>query len=490
MIANKDLYSGINTVTLVDEKNNPLLERIFFNSRGAIKDFNFSLSKTTNDTDSISFKLRANPSGQENILKASISVLPSETKSYNPEHSIISAIHLKPYLKGAIENPNYYFKDFNRKKRSELDVLLITQGWSRYSWDRVFNFHPKPSFDFENGITINGFVNNKPDKISTLMMYPTSLSSSMFIPLDKEGKFTLKNFYPEAGEKISFSFVGDKGKIKKPRMSLSYISRLSNDYVNTSDYQSFVSYYQDKNDIPDSFILDDSYEELEEIKIKTDYKKKLREETRDPILVNGKVSKIGKNEVNQFPFILDYISYKGNFDVLENLGQVSILARTRGNNGVTPTVFLDGVIINGSLNILFKFPTENVERIVIDPTGIGLGLSGGFGGAIKIFTRRSVFRLNDDQVSAKKDIFTNISQLGFQPNKEFYTPKYASYQMQSFKDYGIIHWEPNLHVYNTESPEFKILDTKIDEVNFYIEGISSSGQVFSKMIKVDMSQKN
>ena len=122
-----------------------------------------------------------------------------------------------------------------------------------------------------------------------------------------------------------------------------------------------------------------------------------------------------------------------------------------------------------------------VDRVVIDKTGIGLGLSGGFGGAIKIYTRRGVFLRKNDGVNTT--VYSKKSKFGFQPIKEFYTPKYASYTLQSFKDYGIIHWESNLDVIDGMSKEFRIVNTGTDEINFYIEGISSDGKVFSKVIK-------
>lgn len=532
VISKDNLFSGMNTVTLFNEDEEPILERIFFNAQNATKDFGLYLSKTKVEDDSLSFRLRSK-NDLVNVLNASISVLPAETKSYNPDHSIVSAFHLKPYVRGNIENPHYYFKDFNRRKQSELDALLITQGWSRYSWDRIFNLPPKPSYDFENGISINGFVNKNLSDIKQLLLYKTDFNKSKFIDIDNEGKFNLTNFYPVANEEIRFSYMDKKGKMKKPSMSLSYVNFVSNDEVDTKNYQSFISFYTDKETISENFILDDSYEELDEIRLKTDYKRKLREETRDPILVNGRVTKINEAEIDRYPFVTDFIQNNG-FDVMVmpinspdgryKMGDVVIRSRGRGAISTTssavanvpisptyspvpneteqmternearttaedisiyPTVFLDGMILSDA-NVLLNMGMEMVDRVVIDKTGIGLGLSGGFGGAIKIYTRRGVFVRETKGVNTT--IYTNVSEFGFQPIKEFYTPKYASYNMKSFKDYGIIHWEPNLDIMNGMSSDFNIVNTGTDEINFYIEGISSDGKVFSQVIKVDNSK--
>lgn len=81
------------------------------------------------------------------------------------------------------------------------------------------------------------------------------------------------------------------------------------------------------------------------------------------------------------------------------------------------------------------------------------------------------------------------SDYGFQPVKEFYTPNYASYRIQSFKDFGVIHWEPNVNVQGGTSNEFKMVDTGLDEINFYIEGVSTDGKVFSQVIKLENNNK-
>lgn len=495
IISKKDLYKGVNTVTLFNDKDQPLLERMFFNHANAFKNHHFYLSKTQSLEDSVVYQLRTDLPQDGRILNASISVLPSKTISYDPDHTIVSAILLKPYVKGVIERPQYYFKNFDRKKQYELDALLVTQGWSRYSWDRIFNLPPKPSFDFENGISVNGFVNKKSQKITSLFLYPTALNKSSFIRIDKQGKFNLKNFYPQTNENIRFSYLNKKGKMKLPNMSLSYIKLMDKDIVNTEAYQSFVSYYQDKNDILDQFFIDDSYEQLLEIKIKSDYKKKLRKESRDPILVNGKVTKITREIALQYRNIIDFIQNNGfnvtiGDGVTTRLGSVTLTSRTRGTQG-QPAVFLDNIPVT-NIDFLSTMTSDQVDRIVIDRTGVGLGISANnqnFGGAIKIFSRRGVLDLGNGISQFNNTFFAHKSNYGFQPVQEFYLPKYASYRSESFNNFGIIHWEPNLTIQENVSDDLKMIDMESDEISFYIEGISSDGKVFSQLIRLEDNNK-
>jgi hypothetical protein len=497
-IAKDKLYKGMNTITLFAD-NTPVLERMFFNNT-FIKSYSLNIQKIKNLKDSISYQVSSKNLIGDEAIHASISVLPSETISYNPDHNISTAIYLKPYLKGTIENPQYYFRDFNRKKQYELDVLILTQGWSRYSWDNIFNFPPNPSFDFENGISINGFVNKKGKKFNSIFLHPTNQNKSVFAPIDEEGKFNIKNFYPESGEKIHFSYLNKSGSLKKPAMSLSYIKLMSKDEVNTKNYKSFYSFYKNKNNFSGQFILDDSYEELDEIKLKADLRRKLWKETQDPLLVNGKVTKVTEDEVNRYPNITDLLNDKG-FDVVVwqgpnvrfkdgskvFLGDVIITSR-RSNRGSdvpdSPVVFLDGVRIS-DFNVLLNMNTDKIDKVVIDKTGVGLGLGAGFGGAIKITTRKTNFKWKTDPYNNTS--YVSSSEYGFQPEKEFYAPKYASYQMKSYKQYGIVHWTPKIKISSNTLNEVKIINTQQDEVIFFIEGITSNGNVFSQ--KVIMNQK-
>jgi len=68
-----------------------------------------------------------------NDATVSIAVL-TTTQSYNHAHNSFSSTYLKPYIKDFIENPSYYFKNNKVNTRQNLDLLLITQGWSKYNW--------------------------------------------------------------------------------------------------------------------------------------------------------------------------------------------------------------------------------------------------------------------------------------------------------------------------------------------------------------------
>jgi len=54
----------------------------------------------------------------------------------NPEN-MLSYCLLSTEIKGNIHNPAYYFDGNNKDRLSALDLLLLTQGWRRYVWEKV-----------------------------------------------------------------------------------------------------------------------------------------------------------------------------------------------------------------------------------------------------------------------------------------------------------------------------------------------------------------
>jgi len=477
------LYKGVNTVTVFNEKNQPILERMFFNDY-SLKTSSVVVSKKQINNDSITYQL-ASDLKLNQVIDASVSVLPKGTESYKPDHSIISSFYLRPYLKGAIENPQYYFTDFDRKKKYELDVLLLTQGWSRYSWDNIMYLPPKPNFDFENGITINGTLNTKLNKVKSLLLYPTEFNKSTFIPVDEKGKFHLKNFYPVKDEYIRFSYVDKKNKTKKPGIALSFLNYMQSDSIDVKIYENFISYYTNKNKSLKAFI-DKKSEILDEIVLKASREKKIRRDYRLPF--RGKLFHVDREAAERYIGLADFLNNNG--FVVDNIG---LNPTVLGQSAIRHNFARRGPVVvylnNNQLadiNIVINSSLDEYEDIYIDdtPNTNMASVNGGVATwvvVVKLFTRKTP--LWDFEATSR--VNSTKVKYGFQPKKKFYTPRYISYEMESFKKYGVIHWEPSIKIKNSEVFNLTTVNTKLDEVAFYIEGISSDGNLISQKIIVD-----
>ncbi|NNU33970.1 hypothetical protein HK413_07045 [Mucilaginibacter sp. S1162] len=74
-------------------------------------------------------------------------------------YSINTSILLNADLKGNIEGPGYYINRKDKQAWQALDNLMLTQGWTGYTWADVFT--PKPvKFLAEKEFKITGRVSN------------------------------------------------------------------------------------------------------------------------------------------------------------------------------------------------------------------------------------------------------------------------------------------------------------------------------------------
>lgn len=73
--------------------------------------------------------------------------------------NIATNLLLSSDLKGYIENPAWYFAESTTERLLGLDLLMMTQGWRRYSWKRMEGIEPfLAKQPIEEGILIDGKV--------------------------------------------------------------------------------------------------------------------------------------------------------------------------------------------------------------------------------------------------------------------------------------------------------------------------------------------
>lgn len=99
----------------------------------------------------------------------SISILPESTKSYNHNNSLLSQLFIQPYVNSTVESDSQYFSD-DIKANYNLNVLLLTQGWSSYDWNTMFNYNAAIIYPFEGGIDVVSTINGPNPR--TYIVYP------------------------------------------------------------------------------------------------------------------------------------------------------------------------------------------------------------------------------------------------------------------------------------------------------------------------------
>lgn len=467
-----ELYSGINVFTLFGPEGEPLLERLFFNDLGMV--FRDSMSGYgSQEKDSLKIQLGISGLRPENFNSLSVSILPKGTKAYRGHHNLPSYTLLQPYVNGPIQNAWYYFQDISAKKRYELDNLLLTQGWSSYDWNTVSNYPPAYRFDFERGIAYTvGFNSRKSD---AFYIFPTYNNTSHLLELNPgQEHFTVENFYPLEGEKLSITEIRGNSKSRPSgayvHFKPSAIPPLKSEKAKIL-HSRLGRQYQEISVPPISFENLKKIQILDEVTVTEERRISRLQQLQDR--TPGRIDIFAINDPRRNMWLSTYLSGRG-FVVNEGLGTLDIEFRNPNSpNSREPVIYLDGVMLT-DFDILWRFPLDIVDYIEINPTGIGSGLMGGRG-VIRIVTDPTLRR-----ESFEPPAFQSYEvPLAFGNNKQFYTPVYSSYTDEFFEAFGTLGWEPDLRADSEGVISFYTQDHGLEDLVLQVEGIVNGNEFVS-----------
>ena len=111
----------------------------------------------------------------------------------NPEN-MLSYCYLFTEIKGNIHNPAYYFDSNNKDRQAALDLLLLTQGWRRYVWEKADSATLADCF-LSDEIKGKQIIGKKKQKElangGQLIQVSGPSTKSQFIIVDSLGRFTV-----------------------------------------------------------------------------------------------------------------------------------------------------------------------------------------------------------------------------------------------------------------------------------------------------------
>jgi len=483
----QELFPGVNIFTLFTEDNKPLLERLCFNSKN-IQRTGVDNVLVQRQNDSLDISLKLNNFDLSKWSNLSVSVLPSTTKSYNHHNNLLSQLFIQPYIKGYVENASQYFKN-TRKSEYNLDLLLLTQGWSSYSWNDIFNYNDTYIYPFERGINIVGNING--DKPGTYVVYPMSQSSTQMFDLKQgENVFTIEEAYPTGQDLLKIGYIDKKKKgfRKKPTLSPQYFPSKFPDFDQSYNVPSEV--FLSKITALKEVSLDKSWlkgETLDEVVVEGE-NRFTRAEALKSKVINSKVAIVSDREKNggmRLDIYLQRLGFTTYFDILS--GQLSITnprVRGIGTQNPVPAVYLDGALIGfgpeADFGILTFIQMSDVDYIEYELYGLGGGLLQGEAGFIKIYTSPEARSRSISQNLQSYEI-----PLSFGEEKAFYVPAYKFYNTAFFNDYGTIDWIPKAKINNDGTIDLKVLNTKNDVILF-IEGIVNDTHFISESLTIEL----
>lgn len=461
------LYPGTNTITVFNRKNEPLLQRMVFNRLG-IEQHTVEARILESSQDSLTIELISPDLGMDHSL--SLAVLPTSNNVYSPEHSILSAFLLEPYLSDPVEDGGYYFeRSFDmREKDYDLDLLLMAQGNGKYFWNDIFNNPPAEKFSNEKGFTIKGQVKNDEIKLKKFRLAVIAPDQNFYeiTPLDEEGNFEIQNTYLLENSEISFNLINTKNErtfnpeVRYQILPEKQYKDLPKATLNPSDLNSEGAPFIDEG-------IDLATVSLEEEKEKVE---------------NPEWQKKDAEDIDH-TYVIDYIRNKG-FKIWKSYGVLQIYSykpTLEQRNGPSPIVVVNGVRLsrfnNGYGNVTNLTALENLEikdlkSIKVNRTGAGQGIDGG-GGYIEIELKEKDFDPNSAISTPEYKAYT-----GFSLNKDFFIPTSLLANQNNF-DSLCIAWFNDLRIKNGKA-QIRILNTGQPELKLIIEGMAADGGLISK----------
>lgn len=488
----EELQTGILQFSLFTNDWIPLEERILFvNNR--MHEFNSKINPGI-----VSLEKRG-----KNILEIlvsdtaaanmSISITDAEL-SGEEQHTIFSDFLISHQLRGYIHNPAYYLKSDADTITARLDLVMLTNGWRRFDWDKlkaatqpVLKYAPETEFIKLKG-KVYGMESGRaggPELLNVIMKGKDSSSSVYFIPIQKDGTFDepLSIFFDTArvyynfNDKNKIGFVGQvqlgNGLLRKEPGSTIRIDQMPvfqvwSDSIGLARMNLFL---QEQEKLRRSMAT----ATLEEVVVKAKIKdpiKVLDEKYASGLFSGGDAYSFDLANDNM-PGALNVLSYlQGKVAGLQISGSGAQMSMSW--RGGTPSLYLNEMITN--VDMVQSIPITDIAYIkVMRPPFFGSG-GGGADGAIAIYTKKGgdVQRNDPNKKGMESTILAGYSKF-----KEFYNPVYTKEPAYEADTRSTLYWNPYI-LTNKKTPRFRVEFYNNDfskKLLVVLEGINSEGRM-------------
>ena len=171
LLAKNDLPEGVNRVVLFVDEYTPLAERQFFVMHDSLQNKGSETVKLNvlannyhvhnlqpSPGEKVTLKVvreDGKPLNRNTALSLSVSdAQGKQTTSYN--HNIYTYMLLGSELKGYLPDAMQYFDPGNMHRKEQLDLVMLTHGWTSYSWQNLARRKIEKFQPIERGITLKG----------------------------------------------------------------------------------------------------------------------------------------------------------------------------------------------------------------------------------------------------------------------------------------------------------------------------------------------
>lgn len=495
-IPKENLISGINHITVLSTEGKPLLERLIFVQKD---DFlNLELNNSGSITPRGKVALNLSGSFQNQPVQGSFSMAVSDADQVIDESndfgSIFSTLLLTSDLRGKIYQPGIYFKDQEAETLELLDLVMLTHGWRRFTWEDVIaNKLPEITDFIETGINIEGQITEQQEtrkglgggKVSAVVGEGIEVISSEFGP---NGRFILRELDYQDSVNVAITAEDSKARnfvnvsIIQPE---AVFSQINGTFPNQIVWPAaLVATYSERNMLQrlneDQDVLD-----LEGVTVEAQSIEKEEEGVRK-IYGTGDVSinpdKIPGNVAftNVFQLIQGRVS---GVQVFVSGLDVSVQIRGVGsiNSGTGPLYLLDNFPVDAAT--LLQVNPRDVSSVDVfkDPARAAIFGAQGANGVIAVYTKTGA---GIGYVSVGGTLVTKYG--GYASPREFYAPKYDEKTLENAaKDSrATIYWNPAIKTDASGKAQVEFFNTDSAKRHLIIvEGLDAEGRL-GRAVKV------
>ena len=481
--------SGIIQMTLFGSDGQPISERMFFVlHKNAMNLTLKSDLPAYKPRQKVRMTISAKDSTTHLVGDFSLSVtdLQKVPVDENTETTILSSLLLTSDLKGFVERPNYYFVKTDEKKRQELDVLMLTQGYRRFSYKEILaNRFPVTTFMPEQGITFTGTLRDRtgmPLKKAGLRLTSPGRTLSSQALTSNMGVFTFPNLVFEDGAELVINAnygAGNNNMIMLDAPFVPDITKNPAEATEVANIDSTLSSYLDNSKKQYS-----NLRTLKEVKITGATVKKPSH--TDYIALTG-LSMMPDHMIagerfadcNDLMMCLKTMAVGMTFDV-----DKFYVSRSYNQGDRTPVqIFINGNAVDAiSVSSVMPKDVESVEIFTQDQLGI-VFKQYQCNGVIVINTKKvekSNMSLADLKKLMPQNNILKFTPKGYTRAKDFYSPKYVT-QTSSYTGNDLrttIYWNPKVITNATgdTAVEFYNADGR-GTYRAVIEGVDVNGNV-------------
>ena len=215
MISTDGFTDGIHHLSIIDKTSGDVLsQRLFFVNNGGWADSRISGGKDRyGRRERVSLDLEIRDS-EGHPVSGDFSVAVTDRYKVRRDSSrqdILSALLLTSDLKGHIEQPGYYFTDRSALLAAHLDMVMLTQGWTRFDMQALLNKalpeNEIAAEDYQSvSGTVIGFTGKELKDSKVVIMEPeyklVRLGYHEEFNLGKTGKFNIRGVPLTEGKRL------------------------------------------------------------------------------------------------------------------------------------------------------------------------------------------------------------------------------------------------------------------------------------------------